>query len=68
MIARTATDDVAASLCRAGVTVDYRTYPGLGHDTIPGKVTGIDDGAMPDILTWIADRLTGQPAPSTCSP
>jgi len=60
------TSQVAASLCSAGVTVDYRTYPKLGHDTIPGRVIGIDDGAMPDILSWIADRLAGQPASSTC--
>ena len=60
------TSQVAASLCSAGVTVDYRTYPGFGHDTIPGQVTGIDDGAMPDILSWIADRFAGQPTSSTC--
>jgi pimeloyl-ACP methyl ester carboxylesterase len=56
-----ATAQVAAALRRAGVTVDYRTYPGLGHDTIPGVVTGIDDGAMTDILGWIAARFAGKP-------
>lgn len=60
------TDQVSSALCAAGVTVDYRTYPGLGHDTFPGQVTGIDDGAMSDILTWVAARFAGQPAPSTC--
>ncbi len=68
VIAKAATDEVAAGLCRTGATVDYRTYPGLGHDTVPGQVTGIDDGAMPDILSWVAGRFAGQPAPSTCSP
>ena len=68
VILRAATDRVAASLCREGDTVDYGTYPGLGHDTIPGQVTGVDDGAMPDILSWIASRFAGQPAPSTCGP
>lgn len=67
VIARASTDQVAVSLCRAGATVDYRTYPGLGHDTIAGVVTGIDDGAMPDIVSWIADRFAAQPAPSTCN-
>lgn len=67
VIARASTDQVAASLCHTGATVDYRTYPGLGHDTIPGVVTGIDDGAMPDILSWIAARFAGQPGPSTCN-
>jgi predicted esterase len=66
VIIRTATDQVAAALCRTGAVVDYRTYPGLGHDTIPGQVTGIDDGAMPGILSWAAGRFAGQPAPSTC--
>lgn len=66
VIARASTDQVATSLCRTGATIDYRTYLGLGHDTVPGVVTGIDDGAMPDILSWIADRFVGQPAPSTC--
>jgi acetyl esterase/lipase len=61
------TDQVAAALCRTGATVDYRTYPGLGHDTIAGQVTGIDDGAMGDILKWTAARFAGGPARSTCA-
>ena len=61
------TDRVAADLCDAGSHVDYRTYPGLGHDTYPGMVTGIDDGAMPDILAWTADRFAGRPPATTCS-
>jgi alpha-beta hydrolase superfamily lysophospholipase len=51
------TDEVAEALRRTGSTVDYRTYPGLEHDTYPGQTVGIDDGAMPDILAWIADRI-----------
>ncbi|MES9538809.1 MULTISPECIES: alpha/beta fold hydrolase [unclassified Actinomadura] len=53
------TDDVAAALRHTGSRVDYRTYPGLEHDTYPGQTVGIDDGAMPDILTWIAGRFAG---------
>jgi alpha-beta hydrolase superfamily lysophospholipase len=60
------TDDVAAALCRRGVPVDYRTYPGLEHDTYPGWVTGITDGAMPDMLSWVHDRFAEEPATSTC--
>jgi predicted esterase len=60
------TNHVAAQLCDGGAAVDYRTYPGLGHDTLPGVQTGIDDGAMPDILSWVADRFAGKPAGSTC--
>ena len=59
------TDQVAASLCKLGARVDYRTYPGLEHDTYPW-VQGIDDGAMPDILAWTADRFAGRPASATC--
>lgn len=66
-IPRPITDHVAATLCDLGSQLDYRTYPGLGHDTYPGVVTGIDDGAMPDILAWTADRFAGKPAANTCS-
>ena len=65
-VPRAVTDAVAARMCRLGALVDYRTYPGLGHDTIPGVVTGIDDGAMPDIVGWVADRFAGHPAPVRC--
>lgn len=65
-VPRTITDAVAARLCREGAQLDYRTYPGLGHDTIPGVVTGIDDGAMEDILGWVADRFAGRPVPERC--
>jgi pimeloyl-ACP methyl ester carboxylesterase len=61
------TDRVAAGLCRTGSVVDYRTFPGLGHDTIPGVVTGIDDGAADQILAWVADRFAGRPTGSTCT-
>lgn len=60
------TASVAASLCESGATVEYRTYPGLVHDTWPGGAIGINDGAMPDILAWVADRFSGKPAPTTC--
>jgi pimeloyl-ACP methyl ester carboxylesterase len=65
-IPATVTDQVAAGLCHAGADLAYRTYPGLGHDTYRGVVTGIDDGSMPDILAWTADRFAGIPAGTTC--
>jgi alpha-beta hydrolase superfamily lysophospholipase len=58
------TDRLAASLCRTGSDIDYRVYPGLGHDTW-GGTTGIDDGAMPAILAWTKARFAGEPA-ATC--
>jgi alpha-beta hydrolase superfamily lysophospholipase len=66
-VPQAATDQVAAGLCHAGSRVDYRTYPGLAHDTYPGQVIGIDDGAMGDILAWTADRFADRPAGSTCA-
>ena len=60
------TEELATTLCSSGATVTYRSYPGLEHDTYPGQTTGIDDGAMPDILTWTAARFAGEPAPTTC--
>ncbi|MFG1688974.1 lipase family protein [Nonomuraea sp. NPDC049269] len=67
VVTRAMTDQVAATLCRTGSRVDYRTYPGLEHDTYPGVVTGIDDGAMPDILAWTAERFGGEQAATACS-
>jgi alpha-beta hydrolase superfamily lysophospholipase len=65
---RALTDQVAASLCDNGAHLDYRTYPALAHDTIPGIVVGIDDGAMPEMLSWAADRFAGRPSGLSCSP
>ncbi|MET7770639.1 lipase family protein [Nocardia sp. NPDC005366] len=65
LVTQSVTDTVAASLCETGSEIDYRTYPALGHDTWGGQI-GIDDGAMPDILSWTADRFAGKPAGSTC--
>ncbi|MEV4113255.1 alpha/beta fold hydrolase [Nonomuraea sp. NPDC049695] len=67
LVTKAMTDEVAGSLCRTGARVTYRTYPGLAHDTYPGQVTGIDDGAMPDILKWIGDRFDGRRATSNCA-
>jgi alpha-beta hydrolase superfamily lysophospholipase len=66
LVPQAATGKVAAALCRTDARVTYRVYPGLEHDTYPGKVTGIDDGAMPAIRAWIAGRFAGEPAGSTC--
>jgi alpha-beta hydrolase superfamily lysophospholipase len=56
------TDQIAASLCRLGTRLEY---PGLEHDTYPW-VQGIDDGAMPDILTWTTARFAGRSTTTTC--
>jgi hypothetical protein len=53
------TDAFVARLCAAGDTVDYALYPGYGHLSVIAP-------SMPDTLAWMADRLAGTPAPSTC--
>ncbi|MEU8222488.1 alpha/beta fold hydrolase [Kribbella sp. NPDC048915] len=65
VIPRGETDDIARRLCAVGTRLDYRVYPGLDHDTTQWS-TGIDDGAMPDILKWVTDRFAGKPARTTC--
>ena len=60
------TDQIANQQCRLGTRLTYKTYPGLEHDTYPW-VQGIDDGAMPDILAWTADRFAGRPAAMSCT-
>jgi len=51
--------DFVKSLCAAGETVAYRTYPGVQH-------VDVGPAAMSDVTAWIADRFAGKPAPSTC--
>jgi alpha-beta hydrolase superfamily lysophospholipase len=51
---------LASTLTSNGAAVDYRVYPDLAHDTYPGVATGIDDGAMADILTWIDSRFASR--------
>lgn len=47
-------------LCTAGNVVALNLYPGKGHNDVV-------DPSMPDTITWMADRLAGKPAPSTCT-
>lgn len=46
-------------ICKLGDTVDYRTYPQIGH--------GVTIASVPDVLAWIAGRLEGRTAPDTCA-
>ncbi|MBV9282405.1 MAG: alpha/beta fold hydrolase [Chloroflexi bacterium] len=45
-------------LCRMGEKVEYRVYPGVGHDA------GAE--SAPDVVAWLANRFAGKPPPSTC--
>jgi S-formylglutathione hydrolase FrmB len=56
-----ATSALAANLCAMGQRLQYRTYPGLDHDSVTGP-------AFAAALTWTRARLAGDPAPDTCPP
>jgi alpha-beta hydrolase superfamily lysophospholipase len=45
--------------CRIGVTLAFRSYPGLDHDPTMEKST-------PDQLTWVRDRFAGKPFSGDC--
>jgi alpha-beta hydrolase superfamily lysophospholipase len=45
--------------CTIGDTLFYKTYSGIDHYH---EVTA----SAPDVLSWINDRLTSQPAPTNC--
>ena len=53
------TQDVVGDLCAAGVAVDFRTYPGSGHDEVVAA-------SWADSAAWMAARLAGEPPVSTC--
>lgn len=52
----------ASRLCRAGVDVDFRRYPGLDH------VPLVEDGspAMRDLFAWTSDLLAGEDVHVDC--
>ena len=54
------TRDFVERLCRQNETVEYRTYPGVGHVQVGGA-------ASAGVVEWVADRFAGEPAPTTCS-
>lgn len=45
--------------CKNGTTVSRKTWPGASH-------SGVVPLALPDIEQFLADRLAGTPAPSSC--
>jgi pimeloyl-ACP methyl ester carboxylesterase len=54
-----ATDGLVARLCALHDNVNYRLYPGRDHNNLVA-------GSQPLVDQWIAARLAGQPAVSTC--
>jgi acetyl esterase/lipase len=53
------TDTAVERLCDGGNTVDYRRYPGAGHGEVLAE-------AGSEILAWVAERVAGDDAASTC--
>jgi hypothetical protein len=51
-----------AQRCAAGQHLDFRTYPGLTHDTIAAAGSPF----VPQVDRWIDDRYRGLPATPTC--
>jgi predicted esterase len=46
-------------MCGLGQVVERRTYPGAGH-------ADVVQPSFDDMVTWIEDRLAGEPAPTSC--
>jgi len=51
--------ELVDELCPEGVAVEYRTYPGAGHD---GVLAAADD----DVARWLTDRLADRDPTTTC--
>lgn len=52
-------EQLVDELCAAGVTVEYRTYPGATHDGVLAAAAG-------DVGPWLDDRRAGSDPRSTC--
>ncbi len=59
LVPKAETDAFVARACALGDRVDYRIYPGEDH-------VGARDASVNDVAAWMADRVAGRPAPSTC--
>lgn len=49
-----------ATACKAGMPLEFHSYPGLDHDPTM-------DQSTPDQLRWIRERLDGKPFHGNCS-
>ncbi|HWH35806.1 MAG TPA: lipase family protein [Acidimicrobiales bacterium] len=59
VVLASSTDTAVARLCDGPNTVEYRRYPGAGHGDLLAE-------AGDDVLAWVAERVAGINAPSTC--
>lgn len=54
--------DWVEARCTDGVDIDYRTFPGLSHNTL----VAADSPLTPQIVQWTLDRWEGKPATPNC--
>ena len=59
IVLASSTQTAIERMCAGGNTVDYREYPRTGHADIL-----VQSG--PDVLAWVAERVAGGDARSTC--
>lgn len=53
------TAQLVDDLCVHRTTIEHRTYPAAGHDEVMAASSA-------DVAAWMAARLAGGPAPTTC--
>lgn len=54
--------DWVSATCRAGTEIDYRTFPGLSHNTL----VAADSPLTPEIVQWTLDRWDGAAPTPNC--
>ena len=54
------TAQLVDDLCAHRRPIEYRTYAGAGHDEVMAASSA-------DAAAWMAARMAGEPAPTTCS-
>lgn len=59
LVPKPVTDQYVQRACGVGDHLLYRVYPGQDH-------IGARDASVKDVQAWMAARVAGQPAPSTC--
>lgn len=59
VVLASSTDTAVNRLCTGANLVDYRRYPGAGHGDLLAD-------AGDDVLAWVAERVAGTPANSSC--
>jgi alpha-beta hydrolase superfamily lysophospholipase len=59
IVLASSTDTAVQRLCEGPNSVDYRSYPAINHAEILAE-------AGPEILAWMAERVSGAATTSSC--